>query len=395
MLLTLLCVSSTYCVTVNTKMPSKSETFIRYGATWPSDATELQVELECIKRKGKWTNTKGRQCGEGLYTHYRKSFSLLWPDDDHHRWSDLGLQRICENDINVFLGASDAGKTWLLSKFILTHWWSNPHKTLWMVSSTELRGAELRILGALKVLFNQARSKHPWLVGTYLESKHCFVTDEISEDEARTLTKGIVFIPCKSNNSWVGMGCFPTGQLVDTPTGQVPIETLKPGDDILGRFGPAKIRRCSTRTTDKIVRVFCSNGSFVDCTPEHPFLTESGWMRAIDMPISIQLKSLNDCLRNMQKPDAGKALSPKVLLGTMQTQVLGKALCWMRECFYSIRSACHILFSSLQLFVEMETTGNRKEVSGYSHSIRHSFGQSQSVNNGESQRTAKASSEYD
>lgn len=179
----------------------------RYGCTF-TDATDLEIEHYCIRMGGKWTNPKGKECGLGLFAHFKNAFSLQWPEDDHHRWSDLGLQRICENDINVFMGAGDTNKTYLISRFVITDWWANPEKTLWLVSSTELRGAELRILGILKGLFNRAKERHPDLPGRYLEGKHAFVTDEDTEDEARVLGKGIVFIPCKSNNSWVGMGAY-------------------------------------------------------------------------------------------------------------------------------------------------------------------------------------------
>lgn len=178
----------------------------RYGWVW-ENYTDLEIEHCCIRKGGHFT-VNGKICGGGLYQHYRNAFSLQWPDDDHHRWSDLGLKRICENDINVFMGAGDTNKTYLISRFVITDWWSSPHNTLWMVSSTELRGAELRILGILKGMFNRAKERHPYLPGTYLESKHAFLTDDIDGDEARVMTKGIVFIPCKSNNSWVGMGAY-------------------------------------------------------------------------------------------------------------------------------------------------------------------------------------------
>lgn len=165
--------------------------------------------MSAIRLGGKWEKN-GVMCGEGLYYHYRAMMTLCWPDDDHHRWSDLGLKSICENEIAVFMGSSDSNKTYLVSRFILCDWWAHSSNTLWMVSSTELRGAELRIWGKLKELFNRARQLHPWLPGTCLESKHCISTEEISEDgsEARLLTKGIIFIPCKSGNSWVGMGAY-------------------------------------------------------------------------------------------------------------------------------------------------------------------------------------------
>lgn len=182
---------------------------IAYGLQWRSDAQPLQIEFEMIRQGGVVTQN-GHKFGLGLFQHYRNAFSLLWKSDDHHRWSDLGLKAICANDIVVLMGSSDSNKTYLMSRFILCDWWAFPDNTLWMVSSTEMRGAELRIWGKLKELFNRAREEFPWLPGTVLESKHAFTTEEISDDgsEGRLLTKGIIFIPCRSNNRWVGMGAF-------------------------------------------------------------------------------------------------------------------------------------------------------------------------------------------
>ena len=181
-----------------------------YGFQWRGDAHPLEIEFEMIRQGGFRVTKYGQKCGLGLFQHYRNAFSLLWKGDDHHRWSDLGLKAICENDIVVLMGSSDSNKTYLMSRFILCDWWAFPNNTLWMVSSTEMRGAELRIWGKLKELFNRAREEYPWLSGTVLESKHAFTTEEISDDgsEGRLLTKGIIFIPCRSNNRWVGMGAF-------------------------------------------------------------------------------------------------------------------------------------------------------------------------------------------
>lgn len=108
------------------------------------------------------------------------------------------------------MGSSDSNKTYLASRFVLIDWWCHSENTLWLVSSTEMRGAELRIWGKLKELFNRARERHPWLPGTVLESKHAITTEEIAGDgsEGRLLTKGLIFIPCKTNNRWVGMGSY-------------------------------------------------------------------------------------------------------------------------------------------------------------------------------------------
>jgi len=180
-----------------------------YGLKWPENTLPLQVEIQFIRNNG-YIKRGGKTYGKGLFYHYRQMFTHLWPEDDHHRWSDLGLRRITENEITVFLGSSDSNKTYLISRYVLCDWWAHADNTLWLISSTEMRGAELRIWGKLKELFNRARKRFPWLPGTVLESKHAITSESISDDgsEGRVLTKGLIFIPCKSNNRWVGMGAY-------------------------------------------------------------------------------------------------------------------------------------------------------------------------------------------
>lgn len=181
---------------------------ILYNLDW-HNREPLDIEFEMIKRGGKFVK-EGREYGLGLFEHYRNAQKLLWPTDDEHRWSKLALETIVNNEVSVFLGSSDSGKTYGVAKFILIDWWANPEKTLWLVSSTELRGAELRIWGTLKQLFNRARDIHPQLCGSVLESMHAITTEQTSRDQsrARLLTKGIIFIPCMSNGKYVGMGKY-------------------------------------------------------------------------------------------------------------------------------------------------------------------------------------------
>ncbi len=181
----------------------------KYGLLW-SDMDDLQIEMSCVRKGGKWKMGDGKEYGLGLFEHCKRREKLLWPDDDNHRWTDLVLRRVIENEILVLMGSSDSGKTYPISKFILADWWTWPDNTLWLISSTELRGAELRIWGAIKQLFNRARERWRYLDGTVMESKHCISTEEIGEDgeEARLLTKGLIFIPCKQGGSWVGMGAY-------------------------------------------------------------------------------------------------------------------------------------------------------------------------------------------
>ena len=102
-----------------------------------------------------------KQQGRSLFYHFRAAFTLIWPEDDHQRWSDLILKTFCENEITVLIGCSDSGKTWTMSKIALVDYWSQPDKTLWLVSTTEGRGSELRIWGAIKDLFNRGKMRYP------------------------------------------------------------------------------------------------------------------------------------------------------------------------------------------------------------------------------------------
>lgn len=186
-------------------MPSH---FQRYGCLWPEGTADLDVELACIRLGGQWV-TSGKTCGAGLYTHYRNACALLWPEDDWHRWVDLSFKTVAENQITVLMGPSDSSKTNSAAKWALLEYWASPDKTLVLVSSTDLRGLELRVWGAIKDLFNRAREKFN-LPGNPIDHKHCIANDVIDEgvDEnnrtARKLNRGIICIPCLSGGQYTG-----------------------------------------------------------------------------------------------------------------------------------------------------------------------------------------------
>lgn len=180
-----------------------------YGLEWNADTHPLEIEFAMI-RAGGYVSFHGRNYGRGKFFHYRQAISLLWPEDDHHRWSDLMLRRKCEEPILVMMGPGDSNKTYSSARYIVTDWFAHSKNTLWLVSSTELRGAELRIWGKVKELFNRARERFPWLPGRILENKTCLTTEaEVGDGrEGRLLTKGIIFIPCKRAENWVGLGAY-------------------------------------------------------------------------------------------------------------------------------------------------------------------------------------------
>ncbi len=184
------------------------QTHWRYNLEWREGTRALDIELYCIRHGGQWKNASGATLGEGLFHHYKEAQKLLWREDDHHRWSDLTLQTILDNDVTVLMGCSDSNKTYSMVRYGLTDWFAFPDNTLFIVSSTDVRGLELRIWGKMKELFNRAKDRYPDLPGHVLEGMHSITPESIDDknERGRLLTKGLICIPCVSNNHYVGLG---------------------------------------------------------------------------------------------------------------------------------------------------------------------------------------------
>lgn len=178
----------------------------KYGFQWNGKPDAIDVEFGQI-RLGK---TKLASYGRTLFQHYRACFQILWPKDDLHRWSDLLLKSFCDEDITVIMGSSDSGKTDTMSKIVLVDYWCYPDKTLWLISTTEGRGSELRIWGHIKDLFNRAiQDGHP-LAGHPIDHLKTITSDEIDEEGelARSLKRGLIVVPCKTGGLVSGLGPY-------------------------------------------------------------------------------------------------------------------------------------------------------------------------------------------
>ena len=178
----------------------------KYGVAWDAVPAPSDIEFNQI-RQGK---TFLEKAGRSLFHHYRECFKIFWPDDDHHRWSDLVLKSYCENDILVLMGCSDSGKTYTMSKIVLVDYWCYPEKTLWLVSTTEGRGSELRIWGCIKDLFNKAVSAGHPVEGHPVDHIKTITSDSIDEDGelARSLRRGIIVVPCKTGGVVSGLAPY-------------------------------------------------------------------------------------------------------------------------------------------------------------------------------------------
>src|ERR1700722_271067 len=192
----------------------------KYGLDWPAEsfADPLDIEFSLIRSGGfKKGKKSGRTGGLGLFEHYKNAMTILYPEDDWHRWAELFLREILDHTCIGAVGPANANKTYMAGKWTLLDWWVFPDETLSVVSSTDLRGLEMRVWGKIKELYNRGqeyREKNgsPPLPGVVLESYHCITADHVDESadtkRARVLTKGIICIPCMSNNKYVGLGKY-------------------------------------------------------------------------------------------------------------------------------------------------------------------------------------------
>lgn len=168
-----------------------------YGIPVKPGAEQIEVEMLCIQHGGYFTARDGRKCGVGLFQHFKNMMSLCWPEDVHHRWSDLILQNLLDNRITVVMGARDSSKTRTVSKWALCDYYCFPETTLTLMTSTNIRGLELRVWGDIKSLHDRAHERYDWLPGNVVDAKHGVFTDNISEgDLVRDMRKGILCVPC-------------------------------------------------------------------------------------------------------------------------------------------------------------------------------------------------------
>lgn len=183
-----------------------------YGLPFkPGNASEIEsqllIEMEAIRRGGVWNGG-----GLGLAAHFKNAANILWPQIDWHRWTELVNKEIRRPNakITTLMGAGSTGKTAMAAWEFLLEYYCRPHDTLVLVSSTDLRGLELRVWGEIKMRHEQAIEKFPWLPGHLIDSKHCICTDDLSDGDIderviRDLRKGIIGIPCLQNGKFVGL----------------------------------------------------------------------------------------------------------------------------------------------------------------------------------------------
>ncbi|HEU4344050.1 MAG TPA: hypothetical protein VFU31_21050 [Candidatus Binatia bacterium] len=186
----------------------KTGKFIRYGALWADDDT-IEIEKSCIAKGGYWRDGNGTLCGKGLFHHYKELWKIWWPEDDEHRWADLILKNYLENQYLTVMGAASSSKTYTVAKIGLTDYACFPDETLTLISSTDVRGLELRVWGALKSLWERAFEHDEHFPGTVIDYLHAVSTQQAGSGQVRDLRQGMICIPCLSDRGqFKGLGRY-------------------------------------------------------------------------------------------------------------------------------------------------------------------------------------------
>jgi len=93
--------------------------------------------------------------------------------------------------------------------------------------------------------------------------------------------------------------CFAPETMVDTPTGAVRIDSIKPGDFVLNCTGVDRVSAVQKKRVNDILEITI-NGFVIRCTSNHKFLTPSGWKAASDLHEKESIIRTKDSLRIMR-----------------------------------------------------------------------------------------------
>lgn len=179
-----------------------------YGSRW---ANKFEAEVNAIRRDGEWEMENGNgewvDVGLGLFEHYRRLESLLWPWKGWDRWSEKILASLIENRLTVLVGPNSSAKTHNVAAYVVARYICFPTNSMALVSSTDIRSLELRIWGEIKKLWNEARFRYGNTPGRIIESKQCIITD-IEDAEATDYRNGVHCIPVLVGGNYQGLSRF-------------------------------------------------------------------------------------------------------------------------------------------------------------------------------------------
>lgn len=176
---------------------------------WNVRTTPAYLEMRMIQKGGRWKTTHGTKYGRGMNFHFLELIKLLWPDVVLHKWNRRIIKAFLKHRTICVVGPASTGKTHTAAMCALADWYCFPSKTTVICCSTTKERLEDRVWGEIKKLHKAACAIHPWLDGNLIESRQRIVLDSRNEaSEGRDFRNGLVGVPCKKGENFVGLGDF-------------------------------------------------------------------------------------------------------------------------------------------------------------------------------------------
>lgn len=176
---------------------------------WNGVLSPLEIEIECVRKGGKWKNRQGNECGNGLKFHIKEMQKIIHPEKKWHKWNEILIDEFCKSRIIGIMGPASSGKTREAADFARMLYYAFPRCTTILVSSTEREMLEMRIWGEIKRYHAEAKDRFPELPGHLISSKQRIITEP--DDDAiadKDFRNGICGVPCKRGGNYVGLGSF-------------------------------------------------------------------------------------------------------------------------------------------------------------------------------------------
>lgn len=181
----------------------------KYGLMVSTTVDPVALEVHMIRKGGQWKDNDGNTVGRGLFYHFVQLESLLWPHKKWHRWSELILDNYLKYRTIGCIGPASSGKSFCFGTDALADYYVWSDCTTIMVCSTTIEMLEQRIWGEMKRHHAMAKKVRSWIAGNVIESRRRIVTDDRDQaSEGRDFRNGIIGIPCKRGNDFVGLGDF-------------------------------------------------------------------------------------------------------------------------------------------------------------------------------------------
>ena len=79
--------------------------------------------------------------------------------------------------------------------------------------------------------------------------------------------------------------CFPAGTIIKTPTGDKDISIVRCGDTVYNATGVGTVMGVMAKPANDLVKLEFEDGTKLECTPNHPFFTDQGWVAAGEMEV--------------------------------------------------------------------------------------------------------------